>query len=590
MNMDRRKFLGVTAATLATPYIITANRVHAGTFGFDPATAGTALPDNSAIYESSARMIFDLSVSSGDPTPSGVMLWTHINPKYYDPSEQLVFQVCKDPAAQVVVLEGQVNADEIGPQKDYTVKIDLDGQLDANQRYYYRFYYKGISSRIGRCKTLPQQDGYLENLKIAVLTCQDYTNGYYGALNYVAQDDSIDFVVHLGDFIYETAGDPRFQSLPFADREIILPSGGIVAFDVPDYRHLYKTYRSDLNLQLAMEVHSWIITTDDHETANDAYWDYERDTLGAPDHPLTTEQGSDAAALKQLKLDSQRAWVEYTPTRVQINENASHPHDFTRIYRSFQFGDLFELFMLDTRTYRSPHPCGENDIFSRYIPIGCNKMNDAGQTMMGETQFDWLKQGLKDSSAKWTVLGNQTYLGRLTASLLGQPLAYINVDAWDGYIAERDRLMEAVKEANLDNFVVLTGDLHTYISSYVKYDYGHLTNFWWPNIAGIEFMTPSVSSSNLFEMIGKQAKGTGHRDEVLQVLSEGAIRLNNPHIRYFNSTQNGYSTVEFTRDYCEWTAYSVDKNVNDGQASRSIVKQQRKDAGWSWLQDQDNNA
>lgn len=584
IKLDRRKFLSLTAASLATPYVLSARPAAAGSFNFDPSVTGT-LPDNSQINNDSARVVFDMSVASGDPTASGVMLWTRINPSQFDPSEALLFQVCKDPSAQIIMLEGSVAPQDISSAKDYTVKIDLDGQLDANQTYYYRFYYKGISSRIGRCRTLAQETYPLEKLKIAVLTCQDYTNGYYGALNYVAQDSSIDFVVHLGDFIYETAGDPRFQSLPFADREIILPSNGLVALGLSDYRHLYKTYRSDLNLQLAMEVHTWIITTDDHETANDAYWDYERDTLGAPDHPFTTEEGNDPAALKQLKLDSQRAWVEYTPTRVSVNENATHPHDFTKIYRNFKFGDLFELFMLDTRTYRSAHPCGENDIFSRYLPIGCHNMNNDSQTMMGDTQYEWLKAGLKASHAKWTVLGNQTYLGRMAASLLGQPLAYINVDAWDGYIKDRDRLMEAVKEANLENFVVLTGDLHTYISSYVKYDYGHLTNFWWPNIAGTEFMTPSITSSNLFEMISNQVKGLNNGTDILQALSEGAIRLNNPHIKYFNSTQNGYSTVEFNRDYCEWTAYSVDKNTDSNMASRQIVKQQRKESGWAWLED-----
>jgi alkaline phosphatase D len=585
IKLDRRKFLGITAASFATPYILSAKPVQAGTFNFDPSNTGNTLPDNSRINNDAARMVFDMSVSSGDPTPSGVMLWTRINPTHYDPTETLTFQVSKDPSCNLIMLEGVINPSDISADKDYTVKIDLDGQLDANQVYYYRFYYKGISSRIGRCKTLAQENVSLETLKIAVLTCQDYTNGYYGALNYVANDASIDFVVHLGDFIYETAADPRFQSLPFSDRTIILPSNGSAALDLQDYRHLYKTYRSDLNLQLAMEVHTWIITTDDHETANDAYWDYERDTLGAPDHPFTTEEGSDAQALKQLKLDSQKAWVEYTPTRVSINEDATHPHDYTRIYRSFKFGDLFELFMLDTRTYRSAHPCGENDFFSRYLPIGCKGMYDSSQIMMGETQFNWLKNGLKQSQAKWTVLGNQTYLGRMTASLLGHPLAYINVDAWDGYIKDRDRLMEAVKDANLENFVVLTGDLHSYISSYVKYDYGHLTNFWWPNIAGTEFMTPSISSANLFELISKQIKGKNNANEILQSISEAAIRLNNPHVKYFNSTQNGYSTVEFNREYCEWTAYSVDKNINNETATRSIVKQQRKESGWAWLED-----
>lgn len=584
IKLDRRKFLGITAASLATPYVLSTHKAQAGTFNFDPSNTSNTLPDNSAINNDAARMVFDMSVSSGDPTASGVMLWTRIHPAHYDATQELIFQVSKDPSCNLIMLEGSVHPADISADKDYTVKIDLDGQLDANQTYYYRFYYKGISSRIGRCKTLAQENYPLDKLKIAVLTCQDYTNGYYGALNYVANDASIDFVVHLGDFIYETAGDPRFQSLPFSDRTIILPSDGLVALHLQDYRHLYKTYRSDLNLQLAMEVHTWIITTDDHETANDAYWDYERDTLGAPDHPFTTEEGSDPAALKQLKLDSQKAWIEYTPTRVSVNENASHPHDYSRIYRNFKFGDLFELFMLDTRTYRSSHPCGENDIFSRYLPIGCKGMNDSSQVMMGEEQFNWLKNGLKQSQAKWTVLGNQTYLGRMAASLLGHPLAYINVDAWDGYIKDRDRLMEAVKEANLENFVVLTGDLHTYISSYVKYDYGHLTNFWWPNIAGTEFMTPSVTSANLFEAISNQVKGLSNANEILQSISEGAIRLNNPHIKYFNSTQNGYSTVEFNREYCEWTAYSVDKSINNETALRTIVKQQRKESGWAWLE------
>ncbi|MFY0641491.1 MAG: alkaline phosphatase D family protein [Bermanella sp.] len=585
IKLDRRKFLGLTAASLATPYALTSKPVQAGTFNFDPSNSSHTLPDNRSIDLDSARMIFDMSVASGDPTTSGVMLWTHINPDHYDSQEPLNFQISKDPACNLVMLEGAIDSTNISFERDYTIKIDLDGQLDANQTYYYRFYYKGISSRIGRCKTLALESQPLEKLKIAVLTCQDYTNGYYEALSYVAQDTNIDFVVHLGDFIYETAGDPRFQSLPFSDRTIILPSNGLIALNLQDYRHLYKTYRSDTHLQHAMEVHTWIMTTDDHETANDAYWDYERDTLGAPDHPFTTEEGRDPGALKQLKLDSQKAWVEYTPTRVSVNENATHPHDYTRIYRNFKFGDLFELFMLDTRTYRSAHPCGENDIFSRYLPIGCKDMNNDSQIMMGDEQFNWLQNGLKQSKAKWTVLGNQTYLGRMAASLLGQPLAYINVDAWDGYIKDRDRLMEAVKEANLENFIVLTGDLHTYISSYIKYDYGHLTNFWWPNIAGTEFMTPSITSSNLFEMISNQVKGLSNRNDILQAISEGAIRLNNPHIKYFNSTQNGYSTVEFNREYCEWTAYSVDKNINNETAIRSIVKQQRKESNWAWLED-----
>ena len=581
IQLDRRRFLGATAMTFATPYLLTSTRVEAASHS-ESSTNSMTLPNNSGIDIDAARRVFDLSVSSGDPTSSGVMLWTHINPEEYSESEELFFEISPDNSVNQVILSGSVSASDIIASKDFTVKIDLDRQLNENQIYYYRFIYKGVSSRIGRCRTLPAEHSHLESLKLAVLSCQDYTNGYYGAMSYIAQDENIDFVVHLGDFIYETAGDPRFQSLPFADRTIILPSNGTVAFDLEDYRHLYKTYRSDLNLQHAMEVHTWIMTTDDHETANDAYWDYERDTLGAPDHPLTTELGNDAAALRQLKIDSQRAWVEYTPTRVNINENSHHPHNYTQIYRNFKFGDLFELFMLDTRTYRSSHPCGEDDIFNRYLPIGCNNMDNEAQTMMGADQFNWLSTGMRSSHATWKVLGNQTYLGRFTASLLGRPLAYFNVDAWDGYQYERDRLMELVRDANIDNFVVLTGDLHTYMASYVKYDYGHLTNLWWRNIAGVEFMTPSVTSSNLNGLI-QLAEQSDRADEILQNLSAGTVRLNNPHIRYFNSTEHGYSTVTFTHDECEWTAYSVNKNVNQELPERNVLTRLRKSQGWAWF-------
>ena len=108
---------------------------------------------------------------------------------------------------------------------------------------------------------------------MGVITCQDYTNGYYGALEQLSQDD-VDFVVHLGDFIYETSGDPRFQRQPFEDRTFSLPSGGEAALNLEDYRFLYRLYRSDAFLQKLLEQHTLIAIWDDHETANDCYWDY----------------------------------------------------------------------------------------------------------------------------------------------------------------------------------------------------------------------------------------------------------------------------------------------------------------------------
>ena len=298
--MDRRRFL--SAACLATGGLLVtwhAQAVEWLNLGREPL-------DTSALRTDSAR-VFDLSVSSGDPSATGVMLWTHIRPEALRGGQPLFLQVGLDAGFQTLLLQARIEASQISAERDHTVKVDLDGQLPetlSGGPYFYRFIYDGTVSRTGRCRTLPQDSTALRSLKLGLLTCQDYTNGYYPALGHLAADDSIDYVLHLGDFIYETAGDPRFQSLPFADRTLVLPSGGTVALDLADYRFIYRRYRSDPLLQLAMERHTFICVPDDHETANDCYWDYERDTLGAPDHPYTTDPqyGNDPGVLRRLRL------------------------------------------------------------------------------------------------------------------------------------------------------------------------------------------------------------------------------------------------------------------------------------------------
>ncbi len=576
--MDRRSFLTNLGAGLGASFALT---FHAQAVQW--LAPGSAPIDSGALRTDSAR-VFDFSVASADPTPSGVLLWTHIAEAAVRAGEALYVQVANDAAFASVVLEARVGPEDISAERDYTVKVDLDGKLGAGRVYYYRFVYDGTVSRTGRCRTAPATGASLSRLKLGVLTCQDYTNGYYGALAHVARDDSLDFVLHLGDFIYETAGDPRFQSLPFADRTMVLPSGGLVAMDLADYRFIYRTYRSDPNLQAAMERHTWILIPDDHETANDCYWDYARDTLGAPDHPYTTDEqyGNSPALLRQLKLDAQRAWVEYVPARVAVNESATHPHDYLRQYRRFAFGSFLDLFMIENRTYRSAHACGEGDVLQRYAPLGCTKYNDVDRTMLGDAQLDWLIGGLTSSKATWKLMGNQTYMGRLSLTFLGQQLVPFNVDAWDGFAAERRAIADALREAKVKNFVVVTGDLHTYMASNTKRDYGNLNPLDWGNYIGVEFMTPSITSSNLGESIGANLTAE-QRVLLLQGLSEATVKLNNPHIQMFDSVRHGYSTIEFTNSHTEWVAYSVNKDVNDANTARTCIARYRKTMALPWL-------
>ncbi len=571
--IHRRRFLAYVAASMATPYVVS----------ITSGSAKASLIGSDTLLQTDSERVFSLSVASGDPSPSGVVLWTRIDPSAHRPEQQLIVQVAHDADFQQLAFESLVQPDNISANRDYTVSLDLDGHLQPSIRYYYRFIYDNTVSHTGRCRTAPEYGADIDHLKLGLLTCQDYTNGYYGALAQVADDDSLDFVIHLGDFIYETAGDPRFQSLPFDDRRIILPSEGLVALDLEDYRHLYRTYRSDPNLIRAMEQHTFIVTRDDHETANDAYWDYERHTLGAPDHPFTLEEqyGNDPELLNQLMLDSQQAWLEYIPARVQVNLDTTDPHQYLKYYRRVQLGNLVDLFMLDGRTYRTAHACGEGDFFERYVPVGCTNWQSDQQTLLGGDQRDWLLNGLIGSSARWKLLGNQTYMGCLGIRLSNGKLP-INVDAWDGFDYERNLINNEVALNQVENFVVVTGDLHTYIASHIKKDYDKRSIFDFNNFIGVEFMTPSVTSAGLFDMIGA-ATPEGEQQLLAQAVTNTAVRLTNPHIRYFNTTQNGYSTIEFNHKHCDWKAYIVDKNLNDNTQAKKLIRHYRKYTTFPWL-------
>lgn len=565
-RVDRRRFLRFAGASLLTPYALARGDASAQP-SLDPALQ--------------AEAVFGLSVASGDPTPSGVVLWTRVNPEVWSARRVLTFEVALDEQFQQVALRGRVLGRNFGPDRDYTVRIDLDGRLAANQVYFYRFIYNQVASRTGRCRTLPAPGAPVEQVRFGVLTCQDYTNGYYGAFAHLAQEE-IDFVLHLGDFIYESAADPRFQFLPFPDRAIVLPSGQTVAFGLDDYRFIYLTYRADPLLQAALERHTWIYTWDDHETANDCYWDYARNTLGAPDHPFTTDPqfGNDPALLTQLKLDAQRAWAEYVPTRVRINPEATHPHEYTRIYRSFAFGDLADLFMTDERTYRSSHPCGEGDVGERYASTGCAAQDDPSRSMLGVEQRDWLLASVPASQALWKVWGNPVMQGALKIGPTENTDLYVNLDAWDGYEYERSLIMSEFKRVGLRNLIVLTGDLHSYLAAYLKIDYARPLNSNQSNVVGVEFMTPAVTSANFKEILQNLRPTDDPEEQAIRhigprALLERVVRVTNPHVVFFNSEDWGYAVVEFNRAYCEYTAYAIDKSQNSADAPKQLLRRLR---------------
>lgn len=565
----RREFLagagGVTVGTGLAAILAERNLAHpvqTTALGDSPRTAAGDRP---------ADVVFPQSVASGDPSSTGVILWTRIDPDVHSTERApLQVTVATDEDFETVVHRGTIEATHIGPENDWTVSVDLDEHLESGREYFYRFSYDGTHSQVGRCQTVPAPEDDPERVRIVVVTCQDYTNGYYPAYRYIADAD-VDFLLHLGDFIYE-AVDGRFKgpgSRSYEGRAISLPGGEPVAQDLADFRTLHRVYRSDRFLQAALEQHTLIPGWDDHEIANNRYWDYESGVPTAPGR---------AGDLTQLTADGIEAWVEYMPTRVGYDpETPATPdlHEAFDLGRTFQFGNLVEVVLTDERLFRSQQPCGERTAAGPTCQEAeAPDSPDNRNTMLGTQQRQWFLDAVTDSTATWTVWANEVLTMPFEMGEHGKAYHPPGHDAWDGYQWERTQVMNAIQEAKaaptgLENFITLTGDLHTALAGYQQVEYDDptadpSTSPLAPegNRVGVEFMTPAVTSVNGAELHpGPSPPG---EPTVLETLAYA----NNRHIQYLNSSRWGYSIVEFTDEDCTYTAYAVDKTEDSRDANR----------------------
>jgi alkaline phosphatase D len=554
--VDRRGFLKSVAAAPAAgglASVLSERTIAQPIEALDPAEESVFDADASADPDAA----FPQSVASGGPTDSGVILWTRIAPDTYEDATDLGVEVATDESFSEVVVRGIVPAGEISPSGDYTVKVDLDGNLDSNHQYYYRFTYDGTRSSVGRARTLPGPDESPDSVSFAVLTCQDYQNGYYPAHRYVA-DEEVDFVIHLGDYIYESA--EGAYTGPGSDvregRDVELPSGADLAETLEDFRHLYKTYRSDRFLQDNHENHTFIAGWDDHEIGNNRYWDYAADAPVLPDKP----GGGDPEFAIQLTADGIQAWVEYMPMRVEYDPQEEDLQEQFRLWRSFDFGDLVRLVFTDERLYRDGPPCEDKR-------ITCTREEAEGRTMLGDEQKAWWKDQVASSDANWTTWANEVLTMPLTAGDGWNQIEFIQ-DSWDGFQYERWELMQFLKDEDPDNFVALTGDLHASLAGYMKEGYGEIDWQWDYDRVGVELMTPAVTSVNAADVI--DFPGSWDEDAL-----EWITKDQNEHMQYVNWYQQGYSVVEFTPEETRYTVYGVDKEVDSADADREVLADYR---------------
>ena len=498
------------------------------------ATLGAAAPAGAA------SAAFRHGVASGDPLPDGVLLWTRVTPSPdavpgsgRGPDVQVTWQVAADPDFASVVRSGVFAT---GAHRDHTVKVDVGG-LAAGTTYWFRFGLGGDFSTVGRTMTAPAVDAAINRIRLGVVSCSNWEGGYFSAYRHLAARGDLNLVLHLGDYLYEY-GTGEFAAAGRVIRPV-QPSHEVLT--LTDYRIRHGLYKTDPDLQALHATVPWVITWDDHEVANDQWAE------GAENHTPGTE-GSFAARVAAAR----QAYAEWMPVRLG---------DDNRIYRRIRFGQLAELSMLDLRTYRSKQASG-------------TAVDDPARTITGEAQMNWLKQGLASSNARWKLVGNPVMISRLDVAtlpawLLG-PLAKLigipsngyapNSDAWDGYNADREELVDHLRAAGTRDVVFLTGDIHTsWANELVTRDTGHA------NPAAAEFVVPSVTSDNIDDILGTP---------LLSGLAASIIRAANAHVRWTELNEHGYGVLDVTASRCRMDWYRLTDRTRPDSGTRWVT-------GWS---------
>lgn len=414
-------------------------------------------------------------VASGDPMPNQMMIWTRVTTQDLGPI-QVSWAMATDTGMTNVVRSGvATTSDTI----DHTLKIDVTG-LTPGTWYYYRFEYQGRYSLTGRTYTAPV--GAVDSLRFGVVSCSNYEDGYFNAYGALAQRNDLYAIFHLGDYIYEGGGDGQGDRDHDPDHEIL---------DLTDYRMRHSQHKLDADLRDLHQMYPFITVWDDHESANDSYKD------GAANHDTNEGPWADR------KSASIQAYKEWMPLR------DPDPGNRERIWRTLHYGDLMDLIMLDTRLY------------ARDEQVSGSGIDDITRNMIGPEQLGWLSEALQNSGAQWKVVGQQVMMAPLEVPFLGP----VNTDQWDGYRAERQRVYDSILTRQIDNVVVLTGDIHSaWANDLPTGSYIPATG---AGSVGVEFVCTSITSTNSVVSIPL-----------------GIISNTNPHIKYVNLNEHGYSLLD----------------------------------------------
>ncbi|MCW3127523.1 MAG: hypothetical protein JWO03_3181 [Bacteroidetes bacterium] len=435
---------------------------------------------------------FYYGVASGDPQQTRVMIWTKagtIQPV------SLFWEVASDSLFNNIVRKGGTVC---AAERDYTTQVDVDGLLPVHQ-YYYRFITTdGKVSQTGKAQTLP--DDSVKHFKIALVSCSGVWSGYFNAYRRMGERKDIDFIVHVGDYIYDDVDPDEHVRMP--DPEPKTPA------TLEDWRDRHMYYLLDPDLRYARQNKTWIVEWDNHDN-----------------HVNNFEKNADGLT----------AFYEYLPIRMP---DTLHPE---YIYRSFRFGTLADLHMIDMYLFR-----------------GKEQFAAGRKSILGNAQDAWFKKSLSESKTTWHLVGNQEMMGSWLSK--GIPMSmhapgngtFFNPDAWDGYVDDRSRLYHFLDSNHINNFVALTGDQHmSFIIDLTPDPRNHKLyhKHTGKGSAGVEVLAPSLTAGNMDEE---------HIPRwIIPTFQRLSLNLN-PHHRWVQFWKHGYTTIDVTAERCVAEFYYSD--------------------------------
>ncbi|XQW83590.1 alkaline phosphatase D family protein [Thalassotalea piscium] len=501
--------------------------------------------------KSLSNVEFKHGVASGDPLSDALIIWTRVSTLQdtQQASATVAWELASDAEFKNIIRNGTEKTDK---SRDYTIKIDVQ-DLQANTEYFYRFVGLDLFSPVGRAKTLPIDN--VEQIKMVVVSCSNYPAGYFNAYSDAAKQEDLDVVLHLGDYIYEyPMGGYATENAEKIGRQLAADNSDEI-ITLSDYRKRYAIYKTDKGLQALHAAAPFIAVWDDHEVSNDTY------KSGAENH------NKDEGDFFKRRAAAIQAYYEWLPIRPPMGEQ--NP----QIYRTFDFGNLLSLHMLDTRVIARDKQLE----YKNYMDANTKQMdvakfakdlNDPSRQLLGKAQLNWLTSAIGQSKAKWQVLGQQVLMTKMlmpaemftqadrnnvpavlaelgaikqdvlnNKTVTAEQLARVNnlmpynLDAWDGYPAERETLYKNVSALN-KKLVVVAGDTHNAWYGKLKDAKG--------NAVGVEFATPGVTSPGMewyFKLNLSQAQ------EMAKALS---LLIND--LEYCDLSQRGYMLVTLTNN------------------------------------------